>query len=60
MTCAACSAHVENAVKKLDGVTAVSVSLLTNSMAVEFDENKTSVKAIVSAVQKSGYGAEAK
>ena len=60
MTCAACSAHVENAVKKLDGVTTVSVSLLTNSMAVEFDENKTSVKAIVSAVQKSGYGAEVK
>ncbi|MCH5152226.1 MAG: heavy metal translocating P-type ATPase [Clostridiales bacterium] len=60
MTCAACSAHVENAVKKLDGVTTVSVSLLTNSMAVEFDENKTSVKAIISAVSKSGYGAEAK
>ena len=60
MTCAACSAHVENAVKKLDGVTTVSVSLLTNSMAVEFDENKTSAKAIVSAVKKSGYGAELK
>ena len=58
MTCAACSAHVENAVKKVKGVSDVAVSLLTNSMVVEFDENATNAKAIVSAVKKSGYGAE--
>ena len=58
MTCAACSAHVENAVKKVKGVSDVAVSLLTNSMVVEFDESSTNTKAIVSAVKKSGYGAE--
>lgn len=58
MTCSACSAHVENAVKKLDGVTSVAVSLLTNSMVVEFDENSTNADKIISAVKTSGYGAE--
>ena len=58
MTCAACSAHVENAVKKVKGVDSVAVSLLTNSMVVEFDESATNTKAIISAVKKSGYGAE--
>ena len=58
MTCAACSAHVENAVKKVKGVESVAVSLLTNSMLVEFDESTTNSKAIVAAVKKSGYGAE--
>ena len=58
MTCAACSAHVENAVKKVKGVNSVAVSLLTNSMMVEFDESATNAKAIVAAVKKSGYGAE--
>ena len=57
MTCAACSAHVENAVKKLKGVDDVAVSLLTNSMVVEFDESAVNTKAIVAAVKKSGYGA---
>ncbi|MCH5153349.1 MAG: heavy metal translocating P-type ATPase [Clostridiales bacterium] len=60
MTCAACSAHVENAVKKVKGVTSVSVSLLTNSMAVEFDEKLTSADVIVTAVKNAGYGAEVK
>ena len=58
MTCAACSAHVENAVKKVKGVESVAVSLLTNSMAVEFDESACNAKAIIAAVKKSGYGAE--
>lgn len=58
MTCSACSAHVENAVKKIDGVISVSVSLLTNSMAVEYDENRTNDQAIAVAVKKAGYGAE--
>ena len=60
MTCAACSAHVENAVKKVKGVASVSVSLLTNSMTVEFDEGVTNADAIVSAVKNAGYGAEVK
>ena len=60
MTCAACSTHVENAVKKVNGVTSVSVSLLTNSMAVEYDEGKTNASAIVTAVKNAGYGAEVK
>lgn len=58
MTCSACSAHVENAVKKVDGVQSVSVSLLTNSMVVDYDERKTNDNSIVTAVQKAGYGAE--
>ena len=38
MTCSACSSHVEKAVKKLEGVNEVTVSLLTNSMQVAYDE----------------------
>ena len=40
MTCSACSAHVDKAVRGLDGVDDVNVNLLQNSMTVEFDENK--------------------
>ncbi|MCM1289671.1 MAG: heavy metal translocating P-type ATPase [Corallococcus sp.] len=58
MTCSACSSHVEKAVKKLDGVKSVSVSLLTNGMQVDFDEKAVTSDAIVDAVQKSGYGAQ--
>jgi len=57
MTCSACSAHVEKAVSKLDGVSAVAVSLLTNSMQVTYDEAALSAEQIVSAVKNSGYGA---
>lgn len=57
MTCSACSAHVEKAVAKLDGVNKVAVSLLTNSMTVEFDDSRTSHDAIISAVVKAGYNA---
>lgn len=60
MTCSACSAHVEKAVSKLDGVNTVAVSLLTNSMTVEYDESKTSQDAIVNAVVKAGYNASVK
>lgn len=60
MTCSACSAHVEKAVSKVDGVNKVAVSLLTNSMTVEFDESKTSQETIVSAVVKAGYNAAVK
>lgn len=57
MTCSACSAHVEKSVKAVDGVLTVSVNLLKNSMNVDFDESKTSIDAIISAVESGGYGA---
>ena len=56
MTCAACSAHVEKAVKGVEGVKSVSVSLLTNSMVVDFDSPATAQK-ICDAVSAGGYGA---
>lgn len=56
MTCAACSARVEKAVNKVEGVTSCSVSLLTNSMGVEGD---VSDAAIIQAVKDAGYGAYA-
>ena len=59
MTCSACSAHVEKSVKKLDGVKDVSVSLLQNSMQVEFDEHALTETQIVKAVEDAGYGASA-
>ena len=57
MTCSACSAHVEKAVGKVDGVNDFSVSLLTNSMSVNYDESKTSSREIIAAVTAAGYGA---
>ena len=57
MTCSACSAHVEKAVCRLDGVAEVNVSLLTNSMQVTYDEDAASSEAIIAAVKSSGYGA---
>lgn len=57
MSCAACSSRVEKAVSKVDGVTAVSVSLLTNSMGVE---GTASHDAIIRAVEQAGYGASVK
>ena len=57
MTCAACSAHVEKSVKKLDGVKSVAVSLLTNSMEVDFDPAAVSVDDICKAVASGGYSA---
>lgn len=60
MTCSACSSHVEKSVGKLTGVENVSVNLLTNSMQVEFDENKLDTAGIVKAVEDAGYGAAVK
>lgn len=54
MSCAACSARVEKAVSKVDGVTSCAVSLLTNSMGVEGTADPSS---IIEAVEKAGYGA---
>ena len=57
MTCSACSSHVEKAVGKLEGMEAVSVNLLTETMEVSYDEKKTGGEEIVAAVEKAGYGA---
>ena len=57
MSCAACSARVEKAVSKVPGVTACSVSLLTNSMGVE---GTAAAAAIISAVEQAGYGCSSK
>lgn len=56
MTCAACQSHVEKAVRGVSGVSEVSVSLLTNSMLVTFDENADDT-AVCKAVSAIGYGA---
>ena len=57
MTCSACSAHVEKAVKSLRGVHTAAVSLLSNSMVVEFDDQVLSADEIVKTVEQAGYGA---
>ena len=57
MSCAACSARVEKAVSKVPGVTACTVSLLTNSMGVE---GSASPGEIIRAVEEAGYGASPK
>lgn len=57
MTCSACQAHVEKAVRAVNGVTSVNVNLLQNSMQAEFDEAKTSISQIIEAVKNAGYGA---
>ena len=56
MTCSACSAHVEKAVRGVQGVSEVSVNLLTNSMVVESDA-PLEQDVIVKAVEHAGYGA---
>ena len=58
MTCAACSAHVEKAAAGVAGVDKVSVSLLMNTMTVEYDTPATP-QAICAAVEAAGYGAHA-
>lgn len=54
MTCSACSAHVENSVKKLPGTDKVSVNLLTSTLTLEYDGDDAT---IIETVQKAGYGA---
>ena len=58
MTCSACSSHVEKSVRKLAGVSSVSVNLLTNSMQVTYEEENCDEDKIIAAVEKAGYGAE--
>ena len=57
MTCSACSAHVEKAVGKLEGIQTVNVHLLQNSMVVEYDDTALSADDIINAVKSGGYGA---
>ncbi|MCI7605702.1 MAG: cation transporter, partial [Spirochaetales bacterium] len=57
MSCAACQSTVEKAVKKVEGVESVSVSLLTSSMSVEGSADKS---AVFKAVEKAGYKASVK
>ena len=60
MTCSACSARVEQAVRKLAGTEVVSVNLLTNSLQLRYDEQQTNPAAIIAAVEAAGYGASVK
>lgn len=57
MTCAACQAHVDKAVCKLDGVQEVAVNLLSGSMTVDFDPDRVSAEEICAAVDRAGYTA---
>ena len=57
MTCSACSAHVEKAVNKLEAVNKAEVSLMTNSMSVDYDPDALSPQDIIHAVEQAGYGA---
>ena len=56
MTCSACSAHVDKAVRRLEGVSEVNVNLLGGSMTVEYDPAAESPEAIIAAVDAAGYG----
>ena len=57
MSCSACSAHVDKAVRHIDGVLDVNVNLLSNSMSVEYDEDKVNDALIMKAVEDAGYKA---
>lgn len=57
MTCSACSAAIEKSVKKLDGISSVSVSLMTNSMTIAYDSDVPE-ESVIEAVKKAGYGAQ--
>ena len=57
MSCSACSAHIENKVNSLDGVSC-SVNLLQNSMVTQFDESKADTQVIIDTVKSIGYGAK--
>lgn len=57
MSCSACSAHVDKAVRQIEGVEDVNVNLLSHSMVVHFDENKVNDMIIMKAVEDAGYQA---
>ena len=58
MTCSACSAHVEKAVGKLQGIDSATVNLMLGSMTVAYDETVTNAEQIIAAVIGAGYGAQ--
>lgn len=58
MTCAACSAHVERSVCRLEGVERAAVNLMLGSMVVDYDEEKLTPQEIIAAVESGGYGAQ--
>ena len=57
MSCAACSARIDKAVRNLKGVKEVNVNLLTNSMVISYDEKTLKSEKIISTIVKAGYGA---
>ncbi len=57
MTCSACSARIEKVLGKQEGISAIAVNLLTNSMSVDFDPEVASIEGIIQRVEKLGYGA---
>lgn len=57
MTCSACAARVDKAVRALDGISDVSVNVLTNSLTTEFDPDRVTTEQIIDAVTAAGYGA---
>ena len=57
MSCAACSARIDKAVRNLKGVKEVNVNLLTNSMVISYDEKVLKSEKIISTIVKAGYGA---
>ena len=58
MSCSACSAHVQKAVSKIEGVASADVNLTTEKLHVEYDEKMTGFEAIKKAVEEGGYGIE--
>ena len=54
MSCAACQAHVEKAVSKVNGVMDVNVNLLANKMTVDLDEGVTNAQSVINAVESAG------
>lgn len=60
MTCSACSSRVEKCVSALNGADKVNVNLLTNSMQIEYEEDKLSEAEIIRTVERAGYGAALK
>ena len=58
MSCSACSAAIEKAVKKLDGITSAEVSLIEKTMSVEYDESVVDNQRIIGAVVSAGYTAK--
>ncbi|HEX5819306.1 MAG TPA: heavy metal-associated domain-containing protein, partial [Gemmatimonadales bacterium] len=57
MTCAACSARVQRALERTDGVDQAAVNLMTNSAAITYDPERTSPQQLIAVVEKTGYEA---